>query len=280
MECEAVAERRDDALLVEELRVRIDELTNRLAEVLARIESIQLQENPCILADYASKIGIYEARLLEAQIAARRAKRAVALARVRVNKGLPIDRGLIEETLDEELSQWRELLITTMNEHLSLIGWLRDRVPMSPADEKRLNQLHRQLVKRFHPDLCKGDWETAAFYFAAVQRAFEAGDLEALEAIALATEGFGDDAVQSDDPLELEAQIAVTEGMLAVHEGRLAKLESEHPYCLKERLSSRAWVSAQVRKLKAQIEQQEAVRRQYRDEFEALQKEADRGNRK
>ena len=59
----------------EELLQQIEDVRQEITSVLLEIDQITLQTNPQIEADYAVKIGCLENELLQAQIAARRAKR-------------------------------------------------------------------------------------------------------------------------------------------------------------------------------------------------------------
>ncbi len=61
----------------------ICEARARIADLLLEIDDIVLQQNPQIEAEYATKIGYLENDLLKWQIAARRSKRRLALARAR-----------------------------------------------------------------------------------------------------------------------------------------------------------------------------------------------------
>lgn len=85
--------------------VRISELRTSIAEVLSRIDEIRQQEIPQIKADYATKIGVWNARLLKAELAARRAKRRHAMARASVNRGERVDAANITKQLDAELRE-------------------------------------------------------------------------------------------------------------------------------------------------------------------------------
>ncbi len=59
----------------EELKRAIREVRSDIFEIVTKIEEIKLQQIPQIENDYAIKISCWEKGLLEAEVAARRAKR-------------------------------------------------------------------------------------------------------------------------------------------------------------------------------------------------------------
>ena len=89
---------------------QITDARARIADHLLEIDNITLQVNPRIEAEYATKIGYLENDLLKWQIAARRAKRRLALAQARVNAGASLRGDEFEVQLDYELAEWESLL--------------------------------------------------------------------------------------------------------------------------------------------------------------------------
>lgn len=66
---------------VECLRAQVVEVREKVVDVLTELDHIRLQEIPAIQADYAVRIGCWEAELLRAELACRRAKRRLELVR-------------------------------------------------------------------------------------------------------------------------------------------------------------------------------------------------------
>lgn len=260
---------RDDKADIEE---KISELRADIADLLLEIDDIALQQNPRIEAEYATKVGYLENDLLKWQIAARRAKRRLALAQARANSGLPFADDEFEAQLDEELAEWKNALAASMEKFLELAERANGRRPLSPAQTRELKQLHRTLIKRLHPDLHPGQSEEAARFFQAAQGAYENGNLDLLRSIAVATEGMGDDedmpaAMTSD---EAAAELELVSAHKHLVEQQLADLKSANPYALKEKLEDGAWVLRRTAELKEQVEEQKTAARAYDERFAAL----------
>lgn len=244
----------------------------RIAELLLEIDDIVLQVNPQIEADYATKIGYLENDLLKWQITARRARRRCALAQARANAGQEFSADEFEEQLDAELAEWQELLERSMTEFLRAVERKSSFKPMSPAESRELKQLHRELIKRLHPDLHPGQPEEATRFFMVAQSAYEHGNLEVLRSISIATEDMGDEA--DDEPAlnedEANAELEIALAQERVTSQQLEELKRANPYALKERLEDGEWVMRRTAELKRQIDEQKEAARAYDARFAEL----------
>lgn len=253
------------------LRKEIEEAQESIAACLLEIDDIELQINPQIEAEYATKIGYLENELLKWQLAARRAKRRVALAQARINAGHNIDVDQLEDILDEELALWEQKLAESMQGFLQLMERKGGTRPLSPEESKELTRLHRMLIKRLHPDLHPGATEEQQRFFHVAQSAFERGDLVTLRAIEVST---ADMDVQIDiDDLsadEIYAELELIQTQKRIVEERLYLLKSSHPYVLKEKLEDGAWVLQRVGELNEHIELQKSAKRAYDERFSQL----------
>lgn len=255
----------------QELCAQIEEVRAQIADALLEIDQILLQTNPQIEADYAVKIGCYENELLQAQIAARRAKRKLALAQARANRGQAVDTTELEAQLDEEFEAWEAQLELQVNAYLQK---LEDRIgsrPLGPADTKELRRLHRELVKRLHPDLHPAQTAEETRLFAVAQGAFEQGDLDALRSVEAATRYLaGADASNEGTPDALYAEYELLCAQLRITQERLEKLKGSVPYTLGEKLSNATWVHRRVEELKTQTAEQEEVGKAYVQKYREL----------
>ena len=249
----------------------ISEARARIAELLLEIDDIVLQVNPHIEAEYATKVGYLENDLLKWQIAARRARRRFALAQARVNSGMPVAADEFEAQLDEELAEWESLLAASVEAFLELAERAVGTRLMSPGDSRELKRLHRELIKRLHPDMHPGQPDEATRFFKVAQAAYENGDLDALRAIAVATEGMGVEepaAGMTEDEASIELELVLAHERVV--EQQLEELKGSNPYALKEKLEDGAWVIRQTTELKRQIEEQKAAARAYDERFAEL----------
>ena len=251
---------------------RITDARARIAELLMEIDDITLQVNPQIEAEYATKIGYLENDLLKWQIAARRAKRRLALAQARVNSGASLRGDEFEAQLDGELAEWESLLDRSVKSFLEAAERAVGSRPLSPADSRELKKLHRDLIKRLHPDLHPGQSNEAARFFMIAQAAYEKGALNVLRSIAVATEGMGE---EDADASGLSADEATVELELVLAHERVVKRQMEelkrsNPYALKEKLEDGAWIINKTTELKRRIEEQKAAACAYDERFAKL----------
>lgn len=257
----------------------IFEARTRIAELLLEMDDIVLQVNPRIEAEYATKVGYLENDLLKWQIAARRARRRCTLAQARANAGMAFEADEFEMQLNEELAEWEGLLAKKVEAFLETAERAARTRTLSPAESRELKRLHRELVKRLHPDLHPDQPESTTRFFRVAQAAYENGALDVLRSVAVATEGMGVEAgdIASD---MTEDQVSIEIELVLAHERvvaqQLEELKRSNPYALKEKLEDGEWVMHRMSELKRQIEEQKKVVRAYNARFEELNRR--RGN--
>lgn len=251
---------------------RITDARGRIAELLMEIDDITLQVNPQIEAEYATKIGYLENDLLKWQIAARRAKRRLMLAQARVNSGASLRGDEFEAQLDCELAEWKSLLDRSVKSFLKEAERAAGSRVLSPADSRELKKLHRELIKRLHPDLHPGQSGEAARFFMIAQAAYEKGNLDVLRSIAVATEGMGEEGADaggfSGDEAAAELELVLAHERVVKRQ--LEELKRSNPYALKEKLEDGAWVIRKTSELKKRVEEQKAAVRAYDERFAKL----------
>lgn len=254
-------------------RERLRRVQERIVDLLFEIDTITLQMNPQIEADYATRIGCFENELLRCQLDARRAKRRLALAQARANAGVPFGADEFEARLDEEFAEWERRFQANMAAYLNAVEFRASRVAMSAFDGRKLARVHRELVKRLHPDTHPDQDERAKKLFLAAQSAYRAGDLALLRSLIVATEDLADegDEALSEDELALALEIGLAHQK--VLEERLAELKRSMPYRLKAKLEDPIWVEKRTSELRRQIEEQKRVAAAYHARFHSLLEE-------
>lgn len=261
----------------ETLMAKVDEIKNDIAEALLEIDDINLQINPHIVAEYTVRIGCWENELLRAQIAARRARRKFELAQAAANRCETVDEILIEETLGAEFAQWEEALARQVANLRSVLDQRVRSTPLTAEEVCELKSLHRKLVKRLHPDTHPGQGETERSFFALAQRAYEAGDLETLRSIEVATSSFDQEDWDVGNPTEedLLLEIELLSAQLEVSRKQLAALKAGNPYALGAKLFDPEWVANTVAALKSSIQEQQTTEQEYSRRFCELTRNAE-----
>ena len=253
------------------VKQEISEVRARIAGLLLEIDDIILQVNPRIEAEYATKIGYLENDLLKWQLAARRARRRYALAQARANSGMTFETDEFEDQLDNELEEWENLLARNVKSFLEAAERYAGSRPMSPAESRELKHLHRELIKRLHPDLHPGQPGEATRFFRVAQAAYENGDLDVLRSVAVATEGMGEEdtfASLTEDEASIELELVLAHERVIAQQ--LEELKQANPYALKEKLEDGDWVIRRTSELRGQIEAQKAAAHAYDERFAEL----------
>jgi len=250
---------------------QIREARARIADLLLEVDDIVLQVNPRIQAEYATKIGYLENDLLKWQVEARRARRRYALAQARANAGARVAADEFEAQLDDELADWNRLIARNIESFLQAAERMAGSRALSPSESREVKQLHRELIRRLHPDLHPGQSDEGLRFFRVAQAAYEQGNLQVLRSVAVATEGMG--AAPDDSALDDDAAAAELELVLAherVVQQQLDDLKRTNPYALRELLEDGEWLVRRTEELKRQIGEQKEAAHAYDNRFAAL----------
>ena len=246
------------------LREAVAAARAEVADVLLKIDDLLLQQIPQIRAEWECAIGVYQTDLLKAQLTARRAKRRLELAQASANRGEDPD-----GPADRELEEWQDTIKERMEEYVAAVTRQQSFEPLTPAEERELKRLHRELIRRLHPDVNPGEEDSCLALFMAAQRAYREGDLATLRSLEVATRGMGADAQKKKDELaaaspdELEIELASTQAQFAVLKERLEDITSTEPYTWRDLLADANWVLNAVAELKGEAEGQRQIKADY-----------------
>ncbi len=145
-----------------------------------------------------------------------------------------------------------------------------------PHEFEELRALHRELVKRLHPDLHADQTDDERRLFGMVQEAYKQGSLVMLRSIEVATSYLATDDTQADGTTEeLSAELELLGAQLRVLQERLEALKSMPPYTFAERLADAEWVHRRTQELKQEIERQQEVKRAYDAKYRELKETCD-----
>ena len=240
------------------------------------MDDIRLQQIPQIRADYALKIGCWEQELLQAELAARRARRRLALVQAQVNQGSRPQMDDIELELDEELARWTAKAQQAQAAYEQALSYLTGGRRMSRREDAQVRSLYHTLVKRLHPDVCGSSQGVVLFRIA--QAAYANGDIQALQSLEVATrhlESARDDLDDVDDVAVLEQELELVQIQEGVMADRLEELRNCEDMRLDALLSDPDWVTRRTTELRRAVDEWNKVRDEYDERLRGLKEETD-----
>lgn len=163
-----------------------DALQSQIAAVLTDIHLLS-DSREVVLGRYAASFGNRLIRLQETEIEAARLKREIELVQIAINSGADIDYEKIQEILESEFAEWQAKLAAeaeSLYRQQAILCHLLD-----PETTRALREKFRLLARRLHPDLNPEQSRSVAELWHRVTAAYEARDLEELEAIEILSRG-------------------------------------------------------------------------------------------
>jgi hypothetical protein len=213
-----------------------EEVVHLLTEAHDLIHTIK----PNLMAIYQTKIGAWELKQFGLQCQAARLKRKVELIQACLNQGCCTDLAAIEAQLEEEFRAWENKLRLEAERIAAAEERLRHL--LSPEDDHELKKLYYGLVKKLHPDLNPELTEDQKRLWLRVQEAYESGDLDELQALAVLVNRYAA-PVSSASTLE---RLANEQRTLDQHIQRLLKeiqaIESRPPLTMRSELVDDDWI--------------------------------------
>jgi len=258
------------------LRQEIRAARERIISLVAQMDDIRLQQIPQIRADYALKIGCWEQELLQAELAARRARRRLALVQAQVNQGSRPQMDDIELELDEELARWTAKAQQAQAAYEQALSYLTGGRRMSRREDAQVRSLYHTLVKRLHPDVCGSSQGVVLFRIA--QAAYANGDIQALQSLEVATrhlESARDDLDDVDDVAVLEQELELVQIQEGVMADRLEELRNCEDMRLDALLSDPDWVTRRTTELRRAVDEWNKVRDDCDERLRSLKEEID-----
>lgn len=159
-------------------------LNAEIAAVIADLHAIE-DSRFVVIGQYSEAFGDRLVRLGGMEIEAARLKREIELVQAMMNAGREIDYDAIEEALSGEFADWQAKL-----EELAQ-GFAEDRRVLDhlidPGTTERIRKAFRILVRRLHPDLHPEQALRDAELWHRVLAAYEANDLDELDALEVLT---------------------------------------------------------------------------------------------
>ncbi len=232
----------------------IDALRENLSALIEEHDSLLYRQRDILLAKYNRNVGYLENELflLEVEIAELRRRIAILQADINLGRTITVER---IARLDEEIRIEFEMFYAEIEEKerelrrsLDLLDSLH---LMDPEDARELKILYHRICKRYHPDVggCELErWEQIWF---TLQRAYRAGDLDLLRALAETLDLSGEAPPEGSD--DLDGEIERLRSCIERQSERLAKILSDPPFSYRESIEDPQWIRAKQEELRQKI---------------------------
>ncbi len=203
-------------------------LQSQIAAVITDIHSLA-DTKPVVIGRYAAAFSNRLFRLHEAEIESARLKREIELVQAAINSGREVDYEQIQAILEAEFAEWQARLVEEIDDLTHHWGMLECGELLDPKIASKLRERFRVLARRLHPDLNPAQSPAQAELWHRVAAAYEAQDLDELDAIEILTRDA--DATPVPDSMEaLRAALDKLRGQLDVLLVRYSNQRKEWPF--------------------------------------------------
>lgn len=230
----------------------IDLLREELARLLTEENDLLRIVRPNLLALYQQKLGVWELRGLNAQVALARARRRLEMAQAAINQGKTPNLTEIEGHLELEFLAWQQK-IKEAAEQLEAAETRMGSLLSGPANLE-LRKLYYALVKKLHPDLNPKLSEDQHRLWPRVQTAYERGDVSELRALTLLVGTPGGDIPPQLASLDALHQDRLTlQNQITAMLRRIEHVEGQPPFTLRPQLADEAWLARRRQEIDSRI---------------------------
>ncbi len=252
----------------------INELKLLQEEYIKLLNDLDVLENwgkPQLEAIYATRIGQYKLKVLEAQIRIKGHKLKIEMIRSAKAQNMPIDMDAIELTIAEKLAlAYEQVMEQSVQIELSK-NMLRNLG--TPERSAELRKIFRQLAKDLHPDVHPDLTYEQTQIWHLVKDAYERGDVEKLKALQIVyneeiknIQQKIEDVSESDILLQ---QQTIKAGVKVLHE-QIREIKIQFPFTLENELKDEGWIMEQVKDTETELVKLETYERELLSEIQNL----------
>ncbi len=228
---------------------RLEELKRESANLFNKRDEMLTYEYPRLYSLYLTEIGQLKYEEFALQIEVSVLSLRLSLIQSYINRNQAPDYETIEEKISIEKENYQRIL----NEKMSDIKAAKDYLAaplMTPEETREMRAIYMLLVKKLHPDINPGQPEHHKELFLKVVAAYKTQDLATLRQILLMMDN---DSMESIPEDTLQDQIEKLEKTVEGIRERIAELESQFPFNLRDKIYDKEWVSEQQGLIKESI---------------------------
>jgi len=157
------------------LRGEVESTKCALLVLYEQRDDLQYIEGPRLEKEYMDKIGVYEQTVIKEEIECELLQKKQQMVQMALNRREPID----EAAIDAEIEDQRQKMI----QEATGPGAQQEYAELTAEQSEELQQLYRDIVKNFHPEVHSDLTEVHRQLFRKAQEAYRRKDLEALKLI-------------------------------------------------------------------------------------------------
>ena len=229
---------------------KLEELKRESANLFNKRDEMLTYEYPRLYSLYLTQIGQlkYEEFSLQTEVSVLTLR--LSLIQAYINRNQAPDYETIEEQISIKKEEYQQILAEKMADIKAAKEYLA--APLLSLEESReLKATYTLLVKKLHPDINPGQTEREHELFLKTVAAYKTQDLATLRQILLMLDT---DSMENLSEETLQDQIEKLEKTVAGIKERIAQLESQFPFDLRDKIYDKDWVAEQQNLIKESIE--------------------------
>ena len=229
---------------------KLEELKRESANLFNKRDEMLTYEYPRLYSLYLTQIGQlkYEEFSLQTEVSLLSFR--LSLIQAYINRNQAPDYEAIEEQTRIKTEEYQQILAEKMADIKAAKEYLA--APLLSQEECReLKATYTLLVKKLHPDINPGQTEREHELFLKTVAAYKMQDLATLRQILLMLDTDSVEDLPEDTLLD---QIEKLEKTIADIKERIAQLESQFPFDLRDKIYNKEWVAEQQQLIKKSIE--------------------------
>lgn len=229
---------------------RLEELKRESARLFNMRDEMLTYEQPKLCSLYLAEIGQLKYEEFSLQTEVKLLSLRLSLIQAYINRNKAPDFDAIETQVSLEKENYQKILNEQMEDIKAAKEYLASPL-LSVEDSRELKATYTLLVKKLHPDINPDQTEKEHELFLKTVAAYKMQDLVTLRQILLMLDTDSPEALPADT---LQNQIEKLEETVAGIKERIAQLESQFPFDLRDKIYNKEWVEEQQRMIKESIQ--------------------------
>lgn len=260
----------DDVQDMGEMTRSLAKARETLLELLVELDDLECRICPFINAEYQQKLGTHEQSLFEAQTSLARIKRKLELVKASIAKGMQPCLSRIQTQLDFEFKD-SDRHLAQRRTYLNHVGTLGQKFVM-PGDNDELDEIHRTLVERLHPDLHTEDpFEPRDHMFAQMRASLTNGDMTELHDLEVISRYVNEPVKERPLPTtELQDRLVMYETAIDFTKKSIVRLKNNYPYTEHLLLADEDKVAQNIHDIDELVDEYHAEEESYFLELQSL----------